>query len=452
MSKVDYPDEWHESIVNEVCQFIGRGVGPSYSESPTKTIAINQKCVRNGTVYTEFGRFQKEKVSVRRTSVLQTGDVCINSTGYGTIGRVGLWKKESLSYTYFVDSHVTIARPIEGKFDSKYLCELLSTDWLQNDLDRFCFTGSTNQIELSRSELLKLKLHYPELIHQQKIAKVLSTIDNQIEQTQALIEKYTAIKQGLMSDLFSRGIDINTGKLRPSYQQAPELYWKSELGWIPNGWEVSPLSALTKVLTSGSRDWGALYAEEGELFVRITNLTREHINFTWHSIKRVDVSKAAEGERSRLMKDDILISITADLGIVGVVPDSFEEAYINQHIALVRIDDPDINNRFVGHFLSTPTGRRQFEKQNDSGAKAGLNLSAVGATKLIQPNIGEQELISERLDAIDLHIEKLKQNKQKSQSQKQGLMQDLLTGKKSVDSLPDSILTSTSSSQEVAQL
>lgn len=363
-------------------------------------------------------------------------------TCIGSIGKIAICKKMGITNQQI---NTLVLKP---NFNHIYIYYLLS-----HYVDKFKNIAPQTTIPIiNKTEFGLFKFKFHKIKQQQKIAKVLSTIDNQIEQTQALIEKYTAIKQGLMSDLFSRGIDIKTGKLRPSYQQAPELYWESELGWIPKGWEVSPLSTLTKVLTSGSRDWGALYAEEGELFVRITNLTREHINFTWHSIKRVDVSKSAEGERSRLMKDDILISITADLGIIGVVPESFEEAYINQHIALVRIDNPDINNRFVGHFLSTPTGRRQFEKQNDSGAKAGLNLSAVGATKLIQPNIREQELISEKLDAIDLHIEKLKQNKKKSQSQKQGLMQDLLTGKKSVDGLPDSILTPTSSSQAITQL
>ena len=65
-------------------------------------------------------------------------------------------------------------------------------------------------------------------------------MDNLIEKTEALIAKYQAIKQGMMHDLFTRGVDEH-GHLRPTHDEAPELYKQSELGWIPKEWEVSPL-------------------------------------------------------------------------------------------------------------------------------------------------------------------------------------------------------------------
>ena len=82
--------------------------------------------------------------------------------------------------------------------------------------------------------LLVLKPPYPE---QRKIARILTTVDNLIEKTEALIAKYQAIKQGMMHDLFTRGVDEN-GHLRPTYEEAPDLYKPSELGWIPKEWEV----------------------------------------------------------------------------------------------------------------------------------------------------------------------------------------------------------------------
>ena len=66
-----------------------------------------------------------------------------------------------------------------------------------------------------------------------------------IEKTEAAIAKYQALKQGMMHDLFTRGIDVKTGKLRPSYQDAPELYQESDLGMIPKDWEVNELGNLT---------------------------------------------------------------------------------------------------------------------------------------------------------------------------------------------------------------
>jgi type I restriction enzyme S subunit len=83
-------------------------------------------------------------------------------------------------------------------------------------------------------------LHYPHSPNK-KIAKILSTCDEVIEKTEAAIAKYKAIKQGMMHDLFTRGIDTATGKIRPSYQEASELYKESALGMIPKEWEVKRL-------------------------------------------------------------------------------------------------------------------------------------------------------------------------------------------------------------------
>jgi len=79
---------------------------------------------------------------------------------------------------------------------------------------------------------------------QRKIADILSTIDDAIDSTQALIYKYELIKEGMMYDLFTRGIDPATGSLRPHSSLAPELYQESELGLIPNEWEVKSLENL----------------------------------------------------------------------------------------------------------------------------------------------------------------------------------------------------------------
>ncbi|MDZ7685274.1 MAG: hypothetical protein U5O39_09995 [Gammaproteobacteria bacterium] len=73
---------------------------------------------------------------------------------------------------------------------------------------------------------------------QKKIGRILQVIDEAIEKTEALIDKYQQIKAGLMHDLFTRGIGPD-GQLRPPREQAPELYQETPIGWIPKEWEVS---------------------------------------------------------------------------------------------------------------------------------------------------------------------------------------------------------------------
>ena len=295
--------------------------------------------------------------------------------------------------------------------------------------------GSTF-LEVNKKDTDAFRVLIPPPLQQQKIAKILTTVDNLIEQTQALIDKYTAIKQGMMADLFTRGLDITGtpttnptyGQLRPSVKDAPELYKETELGWVPKEWEVKRLGEISDRITSGSRDWAAYYSDEGDLFVRISNLTREHINFRWDSIKYVDIGGGSEGERTKLQEGDILISITADLGIIGVIPDNFGRAFINQHTALARVSN-EVNPRFIGHFLASHKGQVQFEKYNDSGAKAGLNLPTIAALQCLHPHRVEQDAISRKLDSLDSYIQQIACEQNKYNSQKKGLMQDLLTGK-----------------------
>ncbi|MDO9635306.1 MAG: restriction endonuclease subunit S, partial [Paludibacter sp.] len=107
-------------------------------------------------------------------------------------------------------------------------------NFLNTDLTRLI--EATGVPSVNSRSLYRLKFKWFELPEQQQIAKILSTADAVIEKTQAAIAKYKAIKQGMLQDLFTRGIDITTNKLRPRYEDAPHLYKKSKLGMIPVEW------------------------------------------------------------------------------------------------------------------------------------------------------------------------------------------------------------------------
>ena len=281
---------------------------------------------------------------------------------------------------------------------------------------------------ISKSDLQTLQLRLPPVAELPVIAQLLDTLDTAIHQTEAIVEKLKQVKQGLLHDLLTRGVDAN-GELRPSYEQAPELYQDSPLGWVPKAWDVVTLESVSHTVTSGSRDWARFYADSGALFVRIGNLTREHINFRYESTIYVRSPRNADGQRTRLESGDILISITADLGIIGVVPDGMGEAYINQHIALVRPNLSIINPRFVGHYLASPVAQTYISKLNDSGAKAGLNLPTIRSLITAKPIGDEQDVIATRLDEIDKRIQNATTESAKLRELKSGLMDDLLTGR-----------------------
>ena len=287
----------------------------------------------------------------------------------------------------------------------------------------------TTFAEISKTVLSTVELDFPTSIPEQtKIAEILSTVDRAIEQTEALIAKQQRIKTGLMQDLLTRGIDEH-GNLR---SEQTHKFKDSPLGRIPVEWELTELDAVAEFVTSGSRGWAQYYSADGATFLRIGNLTRDHINLRLSDTVFVNPPKTSEGKRTSVSTGDLLISITADLGIIGVIPKKFGEGYVNQHIALVRLLPTKVNARFIGWFLSGRGGQTQFEKLNESGAKAGLNLPMIKKLFVPVTKLTEQARITEILDTNTNRVNALYSRLEKLRSLKTALMQDLLTGKKRV--------------------
>lgn len=336
----------------------------------------------------------------------------------------------SVGSSALTSRHVAINQDLKAVFGNKDEIKAEYLVWQlkhhQEELDRKAI-GSTVK-GISVADLKKLRLYRPRIHDQEKIVNILGATDSTIEKTQALIAKYENIKQGMMQDLFTRGVDEN-GQLRPSYEDAPHLYQETDLGWIPKDWKFSSLDGVAPLVTSGSRDWARFYADFGDVFVRIGNLTREHVNFRMQNLQHVALGDNKEGTRTKLLENDILISITADLGIIGIVPDWNFDAYINQHIALVRADSSLVEPRYLAHYLASSLGRKQFEMLNESGAKAGLNLPTIRSLKCYLPDGDEQKSIYQALDSADTNVAKARNDLEKLKSIKLGLMQDLLTGK-----------------------
>lgn len=204
----------------------------------------------------------------------------------------------------------------------------------------------------------------------------------------------------------------------------------SEVGIVPLDWRVVQLGDVNPFVTSGSRGWARYYAEYGDLFVRITNLSRQSIYLNLTDCRFINLPPdAREGVRTQLQEHDVLISITADIGIVGYVDQSVPEpAYINQHIALVRFDPETVSGRFVSYFLASETPRKSFRALTDTGAKAGMNLLTVRRIHTALPRLPEQRAIAEALGDVDALLASLDRLIAKKRDIKQAVMQQLLTG------------------------
>lgn len=208
---------------------------------------------------------------------------------------------------------------------------------------------------------------------------------------------------------------------------------QTELGPLPADWDVLQIKDLKPFVTSGSRGWAAYYAERGAAFIRISNLSRGCIYPDLDDLRFVNVPAGnSEAERTQLKDGDVLISITADIGIIGYVTAEVPKpAYINQHIALLRFDSETTCPRYVAYFLASERPQKLFRFLTDSGAKAGMNLTTVQQVRLAVPSEKrEQEAIAQALSDADALIASLERLLAKKRDIKQGVMQELLTGKR----------------------
>jgi type I restriction enzyme, S subunit len=164
---------------------------------------------------------------------------------------------------------------------------------------------------------------------------------------------------------------------------------------VPEKWIWCRTDQLFQFVTSGSRGWAKYYSPTGAVFLRIGNLDHDSIALDLSDIQRVTPPDGAEGTRTRIQVDDVLISITADVGMIAAVPRDFEEAYINQHISLAR-PVGGFNVRYLAWYLAARPGQKQFLELQRGATKAGLGLEDVRSVNVPMPPLTEQvQIVSE---------------------------------------------------------
>lgn len=167
---------------------------------------------------------------------------------------------------------------------------------------------------------------------------------------------------------------------------------------LPTGWKWARLGDLSQFVTSGSRDWAKHYANEGAIFVRMGNLSKNHYQLRLDHIQRVNPPAGGEGTRTSLEGGDVLISITGDVGMLGLIPDDFGEAYINQHTAMVR-PMPDMKGRYLPELFRSPFAQDQFNAPQ-RGIKNSFRLTDVTQFVVPLPPLAEQHRIVAKVDAL----------------------------------------------------
>lgn len=209
--------------------------------------------------------------------------------------------------------------------------------------------------------------------------------------------------------------------LKPGYTQ-------TEVGVIPEDWTTESLGELSEFITSGSRGWAAFYSDQGALFIRSQNVRAGRLDFD--DTQFVNPPKGAEGNRTRVRRSDLLITITGNsVGNVALVDCHFDEAYISQHVGLVRLSEVS-HGSYVCRFLSPGSpGNNQIWASQSGQSKPGLTLRNLQDFLVaLPPTQVEQRAIATALSDVDTLLDALERLIAKKRDLKQAAMQQLLTG------------------------
>lgn len=175
-------------------------------------------------------------------------------------------------------------------------------------------------------------------------------------------------------------------------------------------WDIIAFGDIVDFMTSGSRGWAQHYSESGARFLRIQNVGKNKLFLD--DIAYVSPPENAEAKRTKVEAGDILFSITADLGRSAVIPNNFGEAYINQHLALLRVNRG--KPLYYSAFIASEGGQRQVAALNKGGVKAGLNFNDIKSLQIPAPPDEMQDKWALIYKKQSIHVEKLRQaNKMK---------------------------------------
>ena len=319
------------------------------------------------------------------------------------------------------------------KHCNEYIFQFLKSEYYLSALYRNI--SSTTLAAINKDNFRSIPIDIPKsLSEQEKIANILNTVDNLIDQTENLINKYTAVKQGMMADLFSRGIDLsgtqetnnNYGQLRPSFEYAPELYQETKLGWIPKDWEIASLGEVADVIDPQPDHRTPPESENGIPYVGVGD-------FYWD--QRIDrercrkVIEAAYDKQRGRFQVELGDSIFGKIGTIGQ-PKQLRETEgfaLSANILLIKAKE---KNDYVFSFFDSVFFNKQLSNIINTTSQPALGIQTMRDILVVYPKC-EKELhgITEKLKAINDSIVAYRKELHKYELIKKGLMQDLLTGK-----------------------
>ncbi len=424
MSDLETPSDWTEKKIEDMAK-LQKGITYSttdYTDADRGHPFITLKCISKNGGYSARGLkffsgnhseghiLHKGDIVFANTDLTRNGDVVGSPLIYRDLGFI----KPTL---FSMDlSKVVID---ESETNSKFMYYWL----MQSGCKRYMINASAGStvLHLDTKQAVRFSSAVPPLPEQQKIASILTSVDEVIEKTQSQINKLQDLKKGTMNELLTRGIGHTEFKDSP-------------VGRIPKGWGVVTIDESEIQVLDGDR--GNEYPKERDftptgycLFLSAKNVTKHGFKFD----EQMFVSKEKDEKlrKGRLVRGDIVITTRGTVGNMAYFDDtvSHEIIRINSGMAILRNDERSYSSRYFFQLMRSPSVKTQIDLLTFGSAQPQLTIGVINSLKLPTPPLPEQNKIASILSSIDTNIEEKKKKLQHTQSLKKSLMQDLLTGK-----------------------
>ncbi|MBP9175447.1 MAG: restriction endonuclease subunit S [Rhizobiales bacterium] len=354
--------------------------------------------------------------------LLRDGDVIFNNTNSeALVGKTAYWAG---SESAVLSNHMTILRVLDQEaLSGQFLAFYLLLKWYDGHFHSIC-QRHVNQASVGKDRLGATVLPPIELPEQKKIAHILSTVQRAIEAQERIIQTTTELKKALMHKLFTEGLRNEPQK-------------KTEIGPVPESWEVVPLSECAVVQTGIAKGRKVNAEEAVEVpYLRVANVQDGYLDLS--EMKTITIRKN-EQSRFALQKGDVVLTEGGDFDKLGrgfIWHGQIDNCVHQNHVFAVRPDTERISSEFFAYQSQSPYGKSYFL----SVAHKTTNLACINTTKLkafpvLLPPQDQQEDIVEACSSIDGKIRNATNKKTQLQDLFRTLLHELMTAKTRVHEL-----------------
>lgn len=400
------PKDWKVFKVNDILTF---------STAPSKSKFREE----NGRyLIMDMGAISKtgKNISYKRTNlnenILDAGDLVMPKDDIGGGFIIGKTAFIDEANKYVLGDHVYLLKINKKVCDPLFVHYKFNSHAYNRKLKRLV-TGSA-QLGITSKNIMQEKFIAPPLKEQQKIASILSSVDEAIEKTNQIIEQTEKIKYSIVQKLLTKGIKNN--------------YFKStSYGEIPTNWDIKSLDEISEHIFVGiATSTTNSYADKGVPIIRNQNIQENWLDT--ENMLYINEEFSEKNKKKKLKSGDVLTVRTGYPGITCVVPDKYQGAHTFTTLVSRPIQSI-INPYFLSWFINSQVGKKFVDSGKAGGAQQNLNVSTLKKMSIFVPPLTEQNSIVRRLNSIEDKINNEKKHNDKLKSLKQGLMQQLLTGK-----------------------